>query len=49
MSSLTGPSALSYSLSFAALSSILVHVWLWHRDEIREGEWVVHKYPVSLD
>ncbi|ORX39348.1 OPT oligopeptide transporter protein-domain-containing protein [Kockovaella imperatae] len=29
--------ALSYGLSFAALSSILVHVWLWHRDEIKEA------------
>jgi hypothetical protein len=31
--------ALSYALSFAALSSILVHVYLWHRDEIKEGKW----------
>jgi hypothetical protein len=30
--------ALSYALSFAALSSILVHVYLWHRGEIKEGE-----------
>jgi hypothetical protein len=30
--------ALSYALSFAALSSILVHVYLWHWDEIKEGE-----------
>jgi hypothetical protein len=30
--------ALSYALSFAALSSILVHVYLWHRDEIKEGK-----------
>jgi hypothetical protein len=30
--------ALSYALSFAALSSILVHVYLWHWDEIRDGE-----------
>ncbi|WVF65518.1 OPT family small oligopeptide transporter [Kwoniella sp. CBS 6097] len=29
--------ALSYGLSFAALSSVLVHVWLWHRDEIKEA------------
>jgi len=31
-------SALSYGLSFAALSSTLVHVWLWHRGEIRDGQ-----------
>jgi hypothetical protein len=31
-------SAVSYGLSFAALSSVLVHVWLWHRDEIKEGD-----------
>lgn len=31
-------SALSYGLSFAALSSTLVHVWLWHRGEIRSGQ-----------
>lgn len=30
--------ALSYALSFAALSSILVHVYLWHWDEIKEGK-----------
>nr|XP_018259221.1 OPT family small oligopeptide transporter [Kwoniella dejecticola CBS 10117]OBR81379.1 OPT family small oligopeptide transporter [Kwoniella dejecticola CBS 10117] len=30
--------ALSYALNFAALSSVLVHVWLWHRDEIKDGE-----------
>lgn len=30
--------ALSYALSFAALSSILVHVYLWHREEIKEGK-----------
>jgi len=30
--------ALSYALSFAALSSILVHVYLWHLDEIKAGE-----------
>ncbi|WWC91168.1 OPT family small oligopeptide transporter [Kwoniella dendrophila CBS 6074] len=29
--------ALTYGLSFAALSSVLVHVWLWHRDEIKEA------------
>ncbi|WVQ81284.1 OPT family small oligopeptide transporter [Cryptococcus sp. DSM 104549] len=29
--------ALSYGLSFAALSSVLVHVWLWHRDEIKQA------------
>ncbi|OCF56419.1 OPT family small oligopeptide transporter [Kwoniella mangroviensis CBS 10435] len=29
--------AITYGLSFAALSSVLVHVWLWHRDEIKEG------------
>ncbi|GFZ47101.1 hypothetical protein JCM24511_04843 [Saitozyma sp. JCM 24511] len=29
--------AVSYGLSFAALSSVLVHVWLWHRDEIKEA------------
>ncbi|ORY28793.1 OPT oligopeptide transporter protein-domain-containing protein [Naematelia encephala] len=29
--------AISYALSFAALSSVLVHVWLWHRDEIMEA------------
>lgn len=31
-------SALSYALSFAALSSILVHVYLWHWDEIKAGK-----------
>ena len=30
--------ALSYALSFAALSSILVHVYLWHWEEIKEGK-----------
>lgn len=30
--------ALSYALSFAALSSILVHVYLWHVDEIKAGK-----------
>lgn len=30
--------ALSYALSFAALSSILVHVYLWHMDEIKAGK-----------
>ncbi|WWD06796.1 OPT family small oligopeptide transporter [Kwoniella europaea PYCC6329] len=29
--------AITYGLSFAALSSVLVHVWLWHRDEIKEA------------
>ncbi|ODN97275.1 OPT family small oligopeptide transporter [Cryptococcus wingfieldii CBS 7118] len=29
--------ALSYGISFAALSSVLVHVWLWHRDEIKDA------------
>ncbi|BEJ15101.1 hypothetical protein CspHIS471_0408680 [Cutaneotrichosporon sp. HIS471] len=29
--------AVTYGLSFAALSSILVHVWIWHRDEIKEA------------
>ncbi|KAK8844104.1 OPT family small oligopeptide transporter [Kwoniella newhampshirensis] len=29
--------ALSYALSFAALSGVLVHVWLWHRDEIKQA------------
>jgi hypothetical protein len=29
--------AISYALSFAALSSILVHVYLWHWEEIKEG------------
>nr|WVH01953.1 OPT family small oligopeptide transporter [Naematelia aurantialba] len=29
--------AVSYALSFAALSSVLVHVWLWHRKEIMEA------------
>lgn len=31
------PSAITYGLAFAALSSIMVHVWLWHRQEIKEG------------
>jgi hypothetical protein len=30
--------AISYALSFAALSSILVHVYLWHWEEIKEGQ-----------
>jgi len=30
--------AISYALSFAALSSILVHVYLWHWEEIKEGK-----------
>jgi hypothetical protein len=34
--------AISYALSFAALSSILVHVYLWHWEEIKEG-----KPPIS--
>ncbi|WWD21237.1 OPT family small oligopeptide transporter [Kwoniella shandongensis] len=29
--------ALSYAWSFAALSGVLVHVWLWHRDEIKQA------------
>ncbi|KAL7420969.1 hypothetical protein Q5752_003853 [Cryptotrichosporon argae] len=29
--------AISYAMSFAALSSVLVHVWIWHRHEIREA------------
>ncbi|WVW79403.1 OPT family small oligopeptide transporter [Kwoniella bestiolae CBS 10118] len=29
--------AITYGLSFAALSSVLVHVWLWHREEIKEA------------
>ncbi|WVQ63858.1 OPT family small oligopeptide transporter [Kwoniella botswanensis] len=29
--------AITYGLSFAALSSVLVHVWLWHRDEIKKA------------
>lgn len=31
-------SALTYGLSFAALSSVLIHVWLWHREEIKSGQ-----------
>nr|ODN90504.1 OPT family small oligopeptide transporter [Cryptococcus depauperatus CBS 7841] len=34
---LTPHFAITYGLSFAALSSILVHVWLWHRDEIKQA------------
>ena len=30
-------SAMSYAMSFASLTSILVHVYLWHRDEIKKG------------
>lgn len=29
---------ISYALSFGALSSILVHVYLWHWEEIKEGK-----------
>ncbi|WVR09034.1 OPT family small oligopeptide transporter [Kwoniella sp. DSM 27419] len=29
--------ALTYGLSFASLSGVLVHVWLWHRGEIKEA------------
>lgn len=27
-------SAISYALSFAALTAVLAHVWIWHRQEI---------------
>ena len=30
-------SALTYALSFASLSSVLVHVYIWHWGEIKEG------------
>nr|XP_019009874.1 OPT family small oligopeptide transporter [Kwoniella pini CBS 10737]OCF48655.1 OPT family small oligopeptide transporter [Kwoniella pini CBS 10737] len=40
--------ALSYALNFAALSSVLVHVWLWHRDEIKEGENSLSRLQESL-
>jgi hypothetical protein len=30
--------AVTYGLAFSALSSILVHVWIWHRHEIKDGE-----------
>ncbi|OCF79168.1 OPT family small oligopeptide transporter [Kwoniella mangroviensis CBS 8886] len=35
--------AITYGLSFAALSSVLVHVWLWHRDEIKEANTIRSK------
>ncbi|KAL1405078.1 hypothetical protein Q8F55_008701 [Vanrija albida] len=37
--------AISYGLAFSALSSILVHVWLWHRDEIKEA--LTNKAPMN--
>jgi hypothetical protein len=36
--------AVTYGLAFAALSSILVHVWIWHRHEIKDGEWQIRHY-----
>lgn len=29
---------MSYALSFAALTAVLSHVWIWHRQEIFDGE-----------
>ena len=28
---------MSYALSFAALTAVLAHVWIWHRQEIYDG------------
>ncbi|EIW67086.1 hypothetical protein TREMEDRAFT_40668 [Tremella mesenterica DSM 1558] len=38
---LTPHFALTYALSFASLSSVLVHVWLWHWDEIKLGNFLL--------
>lgn len=37
--------AITYGLAFAALTSIIVHVWLWHRQEIIEA--LTSKAPMN--
>lgn len=37
--------AITYGLAFAALTSIIVHVWLWHRQEIIEA--LTSKAPLN--
>lgn len=37
--------AITYGLSFAAVSSVIVHVWMWHKDEIKEA--LLNKAPLT--
>lgn len=37
--------AITYGLSFAAVSSVVVHVWMWHRREIKEA--LLDKAPLT--
>lgn len=37
--------AITYGLAFAAVSSVIVHVWMWHRKEIKEA--LLDKAPLT--